>query len=66
MRERRNILGQTFGTKKARKAIASVTENAISPDKSARNKDKPAKFDATTAAILSNMSESTKGGAVTS
>lgn len=61
MRERRNILGQTFGTKKARKAIASVTENAISPDKSARNKDKPAKFDATTAAILSNMSESTKG-----
>ncbi|KAH7393442.1 RNA polymerase I associated factor, A49-like protein [Cadophora sp. MPI-SDFR-AT-0126] len=61
MRERRNILGQTFGTKKARKAIASVTENAITPDKSARNKDKPAKFDATTAAILSNMSETTKG-----
>ncbi|KAH9215688.1 RNA polymerase I associated factor, A49-like protein [Leptodontidium sp. 2 PMI_412] len=61
MRERRNILGQTFGTKKARKAIASVTENAISPEKSARNKDKPAKFDAATAAILSNMSETTKG-----
>ncbi|KAL2068107.1 hypothetical protein VTL71DRAFT_16205 [Oculimacula yallundae] len=60
MRERRNILGQTFGTKKARKAIASVTENAISPLKSARNREKPAKFDPATSAILSGMSETTK------
>lgn len=31
MREQRNQLGEAFGTKKARKAIASVTENAIGP-----------------------------------
>lgn len=61
MRERRNVLGQTFGTKKARKAIASVTENAIS-DKSARraNGDKPQKLDASQAAVLSTIAEKTK------
>ncbi len=61
MRERRNVLGQTFGTKKARKAIASVTENAISPDKSARGRTNPSKLDATTSAILANISEATNG-----
>ncbi|CZS93697.1 related to DNA-directed RNA polymerase A (I) chain [Rhynchosporium agropyri] len=61
MRERRDILGQTFGTKKAKKAITSNTENAISPNKSARNKNNPAKFDPATAAILSGISETTKG-----
>ncbi|KAE8446108.1 hypothetical protein EG329_012479 [Mollisiaceae sp. DMI_Dod_QoI] len=63
MRERRNVLGQTFGTKKARKAIASVTENAISPDKSARklaNGQAP-KLDGAAAAIIANMAEATKG-----
>lgn len=62
MRELRNTLGQTFGTKKARKAIASVTENAISPDKSARNLangDKPPKLDAASAAMLASMKEAT-------
>jgi DNA-directed RNA polymerase I subunit RPA49 len=63
MRERRNVLGQTFGTKKARKAIASVTENAISPDKSARklaNGQAP-KLEGAAAAIIANMAEATKG-----
>ncbi|EKD14884.1 uncharacterized protein L3040_003899 [Drepanopeziza brunnea f. sp. 'multigermtubi'] len=56
--ENRNNLGQTFGTKKARKAIAANTENAISPDKSARSKDnKPAKINAATAAILASMAD---------
>ncbi|KAK2628475.1 hypothetical protein QTJ16_001578 [Diplocarpon rosae] len=57
LRERRNILGQTFGTKKARKAIASVTENAISPDKSARANGKPSKINAATAAMIASMAE---------
>ncbi|KAF8865909.1 RNA polymerase I associated factor, A49-like protein [Acephala macrosclerotiorum] len=63
MRERRNVLGQTFGTKKARKAIASVTENAISPEKSARklaNGQAP-KLNGASAAIIANMAEATKG-----
>jgi DNA-directed RNA polymerase I subunit RPA49 len=63
MRQRRNELGQTFGTKKSRKAIASVTENAISPDKSLRklaNGEAP-KLDSTGAAIIANMAEATKG-----
>lgn len=54
-------MGQTFGTKKARKAIASITENAISPDKSARStNNKPAKIDAATAAVLAGMAEGAK------
>ncbi|KUJ19884.1 RNA polymerase I associated factor, A49-like protein [Mollisia scopiformis] len=63
MRERRNELGQTFGTKKARKAIASVTENAISPDKSLRmlaNGQAP-KLDGASAAIIASMAKATKG-----
>jgi DNA-directed RNA polymerase I subunit RPA49 len=63
MRELRNTLGQTFGTKKARKAIASVTENAISPDKSARNlaANGTTKLDSASAAMLANMAEATAG-----
>ncbi|CAL3965737.1 unnamed protein product [Diplocarpon coronariae] len=57
MRERRNILGQTFGTKKARKAIASITENAISPDKSARANGMNSNMDAATAAMIAGMAE---------
>ncbi len=65
MRELRNALGQTFGTKKARKAIASVTENAISPEKSARIQAQAAgstpKLDVTSSAVLANMAEATRG-----
>ncbi len=59
----RNDLGQTFGTKKARKAIASLTENAISPNKSARQTSpggsQRTKMDSTTTAMLESMAEAT-------
>lgn len=64
MRELRNNLGQTFGTKKARKAIASLTENAISPQKAARiaaGEDSPAILDSTTSAMLASMANATAG-----
>lgn len=64
MRELRNDLGQTFGTKKARKAIASLTENAIDPDKAAKiaagNLGK-SKLDSNTSAMLASMAEATAG-----
>ncbi|RDW70127.1 hypothetical protein BP5796_08524 [Coleophoma crateriformis] len=64
IRDLRNTLGETFGTKKARKAIASVTENAIAPAKSARllaNGGKPIKLDATSSATLAAMKDATAG-----
>jgi len=61
MRELRNNLGQTFGTKKAKKAIASVTENAIGPARNLTNGQKPAKLKASDAAILDSMKEATSG-----
>lgn len=64
MWEARNNLGQAFGTKKARKAIASRTENAIAPDKSARlaaNSGKPGKLDSASTATLAIMKEATAG-----
>lgn len=63
MMQLRNDLGQTFGTKKARKAIASLTENAISPDKSARQTSpggsQRTKMDSVTIAMLESMAEAT-------
>ena len=63
MRERRNDLGQTFGTKKAKKAIASVTENAISPNKSVRDLENggKVKLDAASAAMMESMAAATAG-----
>lgn len=62
MMELRNDLGEAFGTKKARKAIAAITENAIAPEKAiidaggnARNLDSSAK------AMLDSIQESTRG-----
>ncbi|CCU77390.1 hypothetical protein BGHDH14_bgh04043 [Blumeria hordei DH14] len=60
IREQRNILGQTFGTKKARRAIASAVENAISPDLYLRNSDGPPVANTATVAMLANMAETTK------
>jgi DNA-directed RNA polymerase I subunit RPA49 len=56
MREQRNNLGQAFGTKKAKKALASVTENAISA-----RKDQPAKLDAAAQAMIASMAKDTEG-----
>jgi DNA-directed RNA polymerase I subunit RPA49 len=60
-RDRRNDLGQTFGTKKAKKAIASVTENAIDQSKFSRDPSKtskPEKLTAANIAMLSSIAES--------
>ncbi|OBT54189.1 hypothetical protein VE04_04934 [Pseudogymnoascus sp. 24MN13] len=67
MRELRNDLGQTFGTKKSKKAIASLTENAISKPRTAAElaNTEPVKHDAVTAAMLRNMAEVTSGMATT-
>lgn len=63
MRDLRNDLGQTFGTKKSKKAIASLTENAISKPRTAADlaNTEPVKHDAVTAAMLRNMAEVTAG-----
>jgi DNA-directed RNA polymerase I subunit RPA49 len=63
MMQLRNDLGQSFGTKKARKAITSLTENAISPDKSARQTSpggsQRTKMDSVTTAMLESIAEVT-------
>ena len=63
MRESRSTLGQTFGTKKARKAIAALTENAIGPDRSARMlaNGKTRSLDPIATAVLSSMKDQTGG-----
>ncbi|KAH8683358.1 RNA polymerase I associated factor, A49-like protein [Tricladium varicosporioides] len=58
MREQKNILGQAFGTKKAKKAIASFTENAIAPGQVS---GKDTKLDAGAKAMLANIGEMTAG-----
>ena len=63
MKDLRNTLGQTFGTKRARHAIAAVTENAIAPGKSARtleNGEAP-KLNAAATAVLASMKDQTAG-----
>ncbi|KAI9700300.1 MAG: DNA-directed RNA polymerase I subunit rpa49 [Candelina mexicana] len=59
----RQNLGMEFGTKKAKKAIASQTENAISPSKpratSPGGSQRPAIQDAATKALLDAMADST-------
>lgn len=61
----RNDLGQTFGTKKARKAIASITENAISTDRIGRGASpggtQRTKLDAVSTVMLESMAEATSG-----
>ncbi|KAI9849783.1 MAG: DNA-directed RNA polymerase I subunit rpa49 [Thelocarpon superellum] len=63
--ELRNNLGSTFGTKKARKAIAALTENAISSKRSTdRNEPSsqstiPLRSDPLNAAVLDSMAIST-------
>lgn len=57
----RTTLGQTFGTKKAKKAITSKTENAITAEGTVRPLagTPRAKFDSVTAATLATMAEAT-------
>ena len=58
-REAQKELGSAFGTKKAKKALVSLTENAIGPARSYG--DKPAKMDSGAAAIIASMEEATAG-----
>jgi DNA-directed RNA polymerase I subunit RPA49 len=56
MMDRRADLGQTFGTKKAKKALEDAVLNAISPSK--KNGDNtPTKIDNSTRAILGSVGE---------
>lgn len=68
MRELRNELGQTFGTKKSKKAIISLTENAISKPRTAAEMTNtgPIKHDKDTLAMLKTMEEATSGMATRS
>ena len=61
MRDLRNDLGITFGTKKSKKAIASLTENAISSVPIVRDGPNaaPKKLDSTTKALLETMKDAT-------
>jgi DNA-directed RNA polymerase I subunit RPA49 len=59
--ELRNDLGQTFGTKKAKKSIAARTENAITPLQSRANGGPSAKIDAASKAMLHTIGEATAG-----
>lgn len=63
LRDARNTLGETFGTKKSRKAIASFTENAITPEIAARmaGTAKPVKIDSVTRTMIDSIAESTAG-----
>jgi DNA-directed RNA polymerase I subunit RPA49 len=51
-------LGQLFGTKKARKAIASMSENAIGPSKAERSTS--TKMDSKTVAVMASMANATQ------
>lgn len=51
-------LGQTFGTKKAKKALAAITENAISPRKP-QSGDAPPALDASDKALMATIKDVT-------
>ncbi|KAI9679058.1 MAG: DNA-directed RNA polymerase I subunit rpa49 [Trizodia sp. TS-e1964] len=52
-------LGNTFGTKKSRKAIASTRDNAISPNKYSLPKGESEPMDSATVGLLQTMAETT-------
>jgi len=58
-KDQRNEQVQAFGTKKAKKALASMTENAIGPARTAGTKG--AKVDRAAAAILASMADAAAG-----
>lgn len=60
--ELRKDLGEAFGTKKSRKAIAAITENAIAPEKSILDSGGNArKLDPSALAMLNSIQENTRG-----
>jgi len=62
MYDLRTDLGHAFGTKKAKKALAAVTENAISPEKAiAGVGGSPNKLNATSMAVMESIQQVTNG-----
>ncbi|KAI1085800.1 RNA polymerase I associated factor, A49-like protein [Whalleya microplaca] len=60
--ELRNNLGQAFGTKKAKKALAAITENAIAPQKATADAEgNPPKLNASSQAMMESMKDVTVG-----
>ncbi|KAI0481196.1 RNA polymerase I associated factor, A49-like protein [Xylariaceae sp. FL0804] len=56
--ERRNELGQAFGTKKAKKALAAITENAIAPARTTTDVAAP-KLNSSSQAMMESIQEVT-------
>ncbi|KAI1417751.1 RNA polymerase I associated factor, A49-like protein [Hypoxylon sp. FL1857] len=62
MMELRNNLGEAFGTKKAKKALAAITENAIAPEKATSDADgNPQKLNSASQALMESINDVTMG-----
>lgn len=62
MSELRNNLGEAFGTKKAKKALAAITENAIAPEKAIANAGgNPQKLSSSSQALMESINDVTMG-----
>ncbi|KAH7041045.1 RNA polymerase I associated factor, A49-like protein [Microdochium trichocladiopsis] len=59
MYDLRTDLGHAFGTKKAKKALAAITENAISPEKAVG--EGSSKLNATSLAVMQSIQQVTSG-----
>ncbi|KAH8673979.1 RNA polymerase I associated factor, A49-like protein [Xylariales sp. PMI_506] len=61
MMELRNNLGEAFGTKKARKAISAITENAIAPENAVTDASgTPRKLNASAQAMMESIQTATE------
>lgn len=61
MMEMRNELGETFGTKKARKAIASIAENAIAKESvTSSTNGTPIRLKSSSQALMNQIGETTE------
>ncbi|OTA66591.1 A49-like RNA polymerase I associated factor [Hypoxylon sp. EC38] len=62
MMELKNNLGEAFGTKKAKKALAAITENAIAPGKAISDAGgKPEKLNDSSLALMESINNVTMG-----
>ncbi|KAI0180350.1 RNA polymerase I associated factor, A49-like protein [Hypoxylon sp. FL1284] len=60
--ELRNNLGEAFGTKKAKKALAAITENAIAPERGGADADgNPQKLTSSSQALMESINDVTMG-----
>lgn len=62
MLELRNNLGEAFGTKKAKKALAAITENAIAPERTTTDAaGNPQKLNLSSQALMESINDVTMG-----